>query len=168
MIVEIKFIDIIGEAKMTKELKINLAELTGLEIMQAMIRGDLPRPSITDTVPMVFGEASSGSIKFRATADERHLNPMGGVHGGFAATVLDSVTGCAVHTMLAAGEGYGTVDLNVKMLKPIPLGTELLAEGKVIHISKSIGVAEGTIKTLAGVLLAHATSTCLIKRTSAG
>jgi uncharacterized protein (TIGR00369 family) len=155
-------------AKMTKESMINVAKLTGLEIMQAMIRGDLPRPSITDTVPMVFGEASSGFIKFRATADKRHLNPMGGVHGGFAATVLDSVTGCAVHTMLEAGEVYSTVDLNVKMLKPIPLATELLAEGKVIHISKSIGVAEGTIKTLEGVLLAHATSTCLIKRTSSG
>ena len=87
---------------------------------------------------------------------------MGGVHGGFAATVLDSVTGCAVHTMLEAGVGYGTVDLSVKMLKPIPQGVELLAEGRVIHISKSIGFAEGTIKTLEGVLLAHATATCRI------
>lgn len=142
----------------------NIAECTGLEIMQAMIRGQLPRPSIADTMPMVFEEALNGSIKFRATADQRHLNPMGGVHGGFAATVLDSVTGCAVHTMLEAGVGYGTVDLSVKMLKPIPLGVELLAEGRVIHLSKNIGVAEGTIKTLQGVLLAHATATCWIKR----
>ena len=151
---------------MTKDSKVNFAECSGLEIMQAMVSGQLPRPSIADTIPMVFDEALSGTIKFRATADERHLNPMGGVHGGFAATVLDSVTGCAVHTMLEPGVGYGTIDLNVKMLKAVPRGVELLAEGKVLHISKNIGVAEGTIKTLDGVLIAHATATCWIKRAS--
>ena len=143
---------------------VSFSKLSGLEIIQAMIAGTFPRPSIADTMPMIFGEATSGFVKFQATADERHLNPMGGVHGGFAATILDSVTGCAVHTMLEAGAGYGTVDLTVKMLKPIPLHTELIAEGKVIHISKSIGVAEGTLKTVEGALLAHATATCWLKR----
>ncbi len=149
---------------MSKLSELNFAKFSGLEIIQAMISGEFPRPSMADTCPMVFVEARSGAIKFRATADERHLNPMGGVHGGFAATVLDSVTGCAVHTMLEAGAGYGTIDLSVKMLKPIPINTSLLAEGNIIHISRNIGVAEGTIKTEQGVLLAHAIATCWLKR----
>jgi uncharacterized protein (TIGR00369 family) len=142
----------------------NFSECSGLEIMQAMVSGKYPRPTIADTIPMTFAEAQSGYIKFLANADGRHLNPMGGVHGRFAATVLDSVTGCAVHTMLEAGVGYGTVDLNIKMLKPIPLNTEILAEGKVLHLSKSIGVAEGSIKNQESVLLAHATATCVLIR----
>jgi len=103
-------------------------------------------------------------VKFTARADKRHLNPLGGVHGGFAATVLDSVTGCAVHTMLDAGVGFGTVDLNVKMLKAIPLDRELTAEGRVIHLSRSLGVSEGSIRDAEGVLFAHATATCAIIR----
>ncbi len=142
----------------------NLNEYTGLELLQAMARGDLPAPSITKTMPMDLQEAREGYVRFGAQADERHLNPMGGVHGGFAATVLDSVTGCAVHTMLEAGVGYGTVDLNVKMVKAIPRDTPLIAEGKVLHLSKSIGVSEGNIRTIDGVLLAHATATCAILR----
>ena len=97
-------------------------------------------------------------------ADGRHLNPLGGVHGGFAATVLDSVTGCAVHTMLEAGVGYGTVDLHVKMLRPVPRDVDLVAEGRVINLSKNLGVAEGTLKTPDGKLLAHASATCMIQR----
>jgi uncharacterized protein (TIGR00369 family) len=142
----------------------NFSEYSGLEIMQAMVSGKYPKPSIADTIPMTFVDAQSGYMKFLAKADDRHLNPMGGVHGGFASTVLDSVTGCAVHTMLESGVGYGTVDLNIKMLKPIPLNTEILAEGKVLHISKNIGVAEGSIKNSEGVLLAHATATCVLIR----
>jgi uncharacterized protein (TIGR00369 family) len=142
----------------------NLAEATGLEFIQAMIAGEMPRPSIMDTIPMTFGEARSGYVCFHARADQRHLNPMGGVHGGFAATVLDSVTGCAVHTMLEAGVGYGTVDLNIKMLKPVPRDVALVAEGKVLHMSRSLGVSEGTLKTAEGTLLAHATASCFVIR----
>jgi uncharacterized protein (TIGR00369 family) len=109
-------------------------------------------------------EVDSGCIKFSAKADKRHTNPLGGVHGGFAATVLDSVTGCAVHTMLEAGVGYGTLDLNIKMLKAIPIEKELVVEGKVIHLSKKIGVSEGTLKDVEGNLYAHATATCMIYR----
>src|SRR5262245_55243887 len=128
----------------------NPAELTGLELIQAMVAGKLPRPSIMDTIPMSFGEVRSGYVCFLARADHRHLNPMGGVHGGFAATVLDSVTGCAVHTMLEVGVGYGTVDLNIKMLKPVPRDVELVAEGKVLHLSRSLGVSDATLKTAEG------------------
>ena len=83
---------------------------------------------------------------------------------GFAATVLDSATGAAVHTMLLPGESYGTIDLNVKMLKPVPKGVELRAKGKVIHLSRRLGISEATLKDHDGNLYAHATSTCMILR----
>lgn len=98
----------------------NPKEMTGLQLMQAMCAGKIPPASISETIPMRPFEVSEGSIHFKVQADSRHLNPLGGVHGGFVATVLDSVTGCAVHTLLEAGIGYGTIDLNIKMCRPIP------------------------------------------------
>src|SRR5438067_13785357 len=100
--------------------RVNLSEMSGLELVQAITDGKLPHPTMADTIPMRISDAGRGHVTFRARADGRHLNPLGGVHGGFAATVLDSVTGCAVHTMLDAGVAYGTIDPNVKMLKAIP------------------------------------------------
>lgn len=147
----------------------NPAEMTGLQLMQAVVAGKIPKASIAVTMPMTPLDAQHGHIRFSARADERHLNPLGGVHGGFAATVLDSVTGCAVHTTLESGVGYGTVDLNVKMLKPLPMGEELVAEGRVLHASTNIAVAEGFLRNAEGVLLAHATATCMIiRRRTAG
>ena len=142
----------------------NPKAMTGLELLLAMTKGTVPHPSITDTMPMRISEVSKGVVKFFVKADARHLNPMGGVHGGFAATVIDSITGCAVHSVLDAGVGYGTIDLNVKMIRPIPPGVELVAEGRLINISKSFGIAEGFIKDSEGKLYAHGTSTCSIFR----
>jgi uncharacterized protein (TIGR00369 family) len=139
-------------------------KLTGLEFLQSMAEGRIPRAPISEIIPMRPLEVASGYIKFSAKADKRHTNPLGGVHGGFAATVLDSVTGCAVHTLLEAGIGYGTIDLDIKMIKSIPMEKELVAEGKVIHLSKKIGVAEGTLKDADGNLYALATATCMIYR----
>ncbi|WP_141102346.1 PaaI family thioesterase, partial [Acinetobacter baumannii] len=82
----------------------------------------------------------------------------------FAATVLDSVTGCAVHTMLPAGVGYGTIDLNVKMCRPLPQNQVLIATGKVINLSKNLGISEGKITDEEGKLYAYATATCMIIR----
>jgi uncharacterized protein (TIGR00369 family) len=141
----------------------NISEMTGLELLQAMISGKLPRPAMALTVPMTMISASAGEVLFHATADNAHLNPLGGVHGGFAATVLDSVTGCAVHTMLDAGVGYGTIDLNIKMVRPVPKNTTLIAIGKVVNLSRSLGIAEGTLTTEDGKLLATASATCLIQ-----
>jgi len=143
-----------------------MKNLSGFELMQAMVDGRIPMPSIAGVIPMRGVAVERGRIVFEAQADERHLNPLGGVHGGFAATVLDSVTGCAVHTMLEPGVGYGTVDLNVKMVKAVPRDVPLIAEGKVISVSRSLGVAEGTLKDAEGNLYAHATATCLIIRPS--
>ncbi|OTG81571.1 PaaI family thioesterase [Acinetobacter sp. ANC 4648] len=139
-------------------------EMTGLEFLQAMVNGDIPRASISETIPMDLHAISEGTASFHVKADKRHLNPLGGVHGGFAATVLDSVTGCAIHSMLEPGVGYGTIDLNIKMCRPIPLDKELLAIGQVINMSKNLGISEGKIIDEDGKLYAHATATCMIIR----
>ena len=142
----------------------NPKEMTGLQLLQAMCAGKIPAASISETIPMQPYAVSEGTIHFKAKADNRHLNPLGGVHGGFAATVLDSVTGCAVHSMLEAGVGYGTIDLNIKMCRPIPQNQELIAIGTVINISKNLGISEGKIIDENGKLYAHATATCMIIR----
>lgn len=143
----------------------SINKLSGYEILLAMSRGDLPHPSITVTIPMTITKVEKGEVFFSARANDTHLNPLGGVHGGFASTVLDSVTGCAVHTLLNAGVGYGTVDLNIKMIRPVPKDEELLAVGRVINLSKSLGISEGSLKSSSGKLLATATATCLIFNT---
>lgn len=140
----------------------SLKELTGLEVMQGIVDGVFPMPSIAVTIPMKAIEAKHGHIVFEATADNNHLNPLGGVHGGFAATVLDSVTGCATHTTLGPAVGYGTVDLNIKMVRPVPKNTPLIATGKVLNSSRPLVISEGTLKDAAGKLYAHATATCMI------
>ncbi len=142
----------------------NTAALSGLELLLASARGDIPRASIAATMGIEGMEVEKGHVVIHARADERHLNPLGGVHGGFAATVLDSVTGCAVHSMLEAGVGYGTVDLGVKMLRPVPANVDLVAEARVTHISRSLGVAEGTLRDTEGHLLASASASCFIRR----
>ena len=138
----------------------NPNSLTGLELLSLLVEGKLPNPSIAKTIPMNLIEVEKGLCIFEAFANDKHLNPMGGVHGGFAATVLDSATGCVVHSMLEAGIGYGTIDLNVKMLRPIPMNVRLLGVGKIVNISKSLGVSEASLKDENGKLYAHATATC--------
>ena len=143
------------------------AHMSGLQRMQAFVDGSLPHPSMTDTLPMRVTAADRGFARFRARADARHLNTLGGVHGGFAATVLDSATGCAVHTLLEPGVGYATVDLSVKLVKAVPVDADLSAEARVIHSSSRLAVAEGFLRDEAGTLLAHGTATCLILRPAA-
>ena len=140
----------------------NPKQMTGLELLTAMCLGKLPRASISETIPMQLFAVTEGVVRFKVKADERHLNPLGGVHGGFAATVLDSATGCAIHTMLEAGVGYGTIDLNIKMCRPIPKLVELLATGHVLNMSKNLGIAEAKIVDQEGKLYAHATATCML------
>jgi len=139
-------------------------KLSGLEVLEKLKDGAFPPPTMATTIPMRITEVKKGFIEFGAVANDMHLNPMGGVHGGFAATVLDSATGSAVHSLLLPGESYGTVELNVKMLKPVPQGTELRARGKVIHLSRRLGISEATLTDNDGNIYAHATSTCMIIR----
>jgi len=145
-----------------KELALNTTNMTGLEIMQAMEQEVIPYPPIAEIVPMRLTEVDKGRIVFEVKADKRHLNIFGGVHGGFSATVMDTVTCCALHTMLSAGTGYATIDLSVKMLKPVPKEVRLLAVGTIINVSKSLGVSEGILKDEAGKIYVHATATCML------
>ena len=140
----------------------NIQQMTGLELLTAMCLGKLPRASISETIPMQLFAVTEGVVRFKVKADARHLNPLGGVHGGFAATVLDSATGCAIHTMLDAGVGYGTIDLNVKMCRPIPQNVELLATGTVLNMSKNLGISEAKIVDQEGKMYAYATATCML------
>jgi len=140
----------------------NIQTLNGTELLQAMIDGKIPQPTMAATMNMALVTVEPGFACFKAVADERHLNPMGGVHGGFAATVLDSASGCAVHSVLAAGESYGTIDLNVKMMRPVPQDVTLFGEGRIINRSKSLGVSEAKLVDAGGKIYAHATCTCMI------
>ncbi|HJF28845.1 MAG TPA: PaaI family thioesterase [Acinetobacter lwoffii] len=142
----------------------NPKEMTGLQLLQAMAAGHIPPASISQTIPMKPTVIESGQVTFEVQADQRHLNPLGGVHGGFAATVLDTVTGCAVHSALEAGIGYGTIDLNIKMCRPVPQNRPLTAIGKLINMSKNLAISEGKIVDEDGKLYAHATATCMILR----
>ena len=140
----------------------NIEKMTGTEILQAIRKGELPHPTMSESIPMKIMLVEKGKVVFNAIANDMHLNPQGGVHGGFAATVLDSVTGCAVHTLLGSGVAYGTIDLNIKMLRPVPKNANLVAEGIVINLSKSLGISEGTLKNEEGKLYATSTATCMI------
>ena len=142
----------------------NTKQLSGLKMMEKLRDGVFPEPTMAITIPMKIKKVTKGAVEFSAIAGDMHLNPMGGVHGGFAATVLDTATGAAVHTVLEEGETYGTVDLNVKMLRPVPCGRELRAKGNVIHRSRRLGISEATLTDSEGKIYAHATSTCMILR----
>ena len=111
-----------------------VAGKTGLELMQAMLRGELPFPPIAQTLDFTIVEVGHGLAVFQGTPGVAHLNPMGTVHGGWFATLLDSALGCAVHTRMAAGQAYTTAELSVNIVRALtPKVTRVRAEGKVIH-----------------------------------
>lgn len=138
--------------------------LSGRELLAIMMAGGLPAPTIGATMGLVLSEIGEGYARFEATPDARHLNPMGGVHGGFAATALDSATGCALHTTLGPGESYGTVHLEVKMLRAVPVGRTLIAEARVLRAARTVGFSEGVLKDAEGTVYAHGSATLAINR----
>ncbi|HMM77793.1 MAG TPA: PaaI family thioesterase [Gammaproteobacteria bacterium] len=139
-------------------------QMTGLEYFEAMVRGEIPHAAIAALIPMRFVAAEHGYIRLLAHADARHTNPYGPVHGGFAATVLDSAGACAVQAALEAGVGSTTIDLHVKYLRPVPQGETMIAEARVINLSRRLGLADATLKDEAGKLYATAGVTCMILR----
>ena len=146
-----------------------IAGLTGLQIMQAMLRGDIPYAAIAKTLDFTIIEVSEGRAVFQGTPGPAHLNPMGTVHGGWYATLLDSALGCAVHTMMPVGRGYTTAELGVNLVRAIgPKVTRVRAEGKVIHCGRQLATAEGRIVGPDGTLYAHATTTCLVFEMKSG
>jgi len=142
--------------------------LSGMEYFERVMAGDLPLPPMARTLPMRFEHVETGLVRMTAIADARHLNTIGGVHGGFAATVIDSVTGCAVHTHMARGETYTTISLELKLLRPAPVDETLFAEGRVINLGRRLGVAEGVIRNAEGKIVAQGSATCMIFRDTGG
>src|ERR1700749_2169677 len=120
--------------------------LTGLELMRKFASGELPPPPIIAMLEGSIVEADEGRVVFRLTPAEWMFNPIGSVHGGIAATILDSCMGCAVHTVLALGSGYTTGDLHIRYLRAMTLETgPVLAEGKVVHSGRRHATAEGRL-----------------------
>ncbi len=136
---------------------------TGLEVMQAMITGDAPYPHIADTMDFCLIDVAYGTAIFQGTPQTKHLNPMGGTHGGWYATILDSALGCAVHTTMPAGQGYTTAELSVNIVRAAKPGAgPLRAIGTVLHSGRQLATAEARIVDAEGKLYAHATTTCLV------
>ena len=137
--------------------------MSGLEIMHALLAGRFPYAPIAETLDFFLVEVAKGEATFQGTPQARHLNPMGTVHGGWYATLLDSAVGCAVQTALGPGQAYTTAELSVNLVRGARLdGGPLRAIGKVLHCGRQVATAEGKIVDAEGRLYAHATTTCLV------
>ena len=136
---------------------------SGLAFFDAMLAGQLPRAPITTTLQFWLVEAQLGHAEFQGKPAFEHYNPLGSVHGGWMATLLDSCVGCAVHTLLPAGKAYTTLELKVNFVKGLTDRVPLVrAVGDVIHSGSRVATAEGRLVGPDGTLYAHATTTCLI------
>lgn len=138
--------------------------LSGLDFIRAIQSGEVPPPPMAVVMNFAIAEVEKGRAVFEGEPSEEHYNPIGVVHGGYAATLLDSALGCAVHTTLEAGVGYTTLSLELKLVRPITREIERVrAEGEVLHRGRRQATAQGAVTDAAsGKLLAHGTSTCLI------
>jgi uncharacterized protein (TIGR00369 family) len=136
---------------------------TGLQFLTDMVEGKLPQAPMCATLGFHLAEASDGYARFDGIPEFCHYNPIGTVHGGFAATLLDSALGCAIFTTLAKGEAWTTLELKLNLVRPINKDTGTVrAEGRIIHRGRTVATAEGTVKDAAGKLYAHATTTCMV------
>jgi len=136
---------------------------TGLDAITGMMEGRTPPAPMGVHLNFCIVHVSLGKVIFQGCPQSAHLNPMGTVHGGWYATILDSALGCAVHTMLPAGRGYTTSQLNLHLVRSIPLGVaRVQAVGEVVHCGRQLATSEGQLLGPDGSLYAHATCTCLI------
>jgi uncharacterized protein (TIGR00369 family) len=136
---------------------------SGLEVLQAMARGDFPAPPIMQLIDVAALEVEEGSVTLRLDPQEFHYNPLGTMHGGIISTLLDTACGCSVHTTLPAGVGYTSLDLSVKFLRPVTLASgRLTCTGSVLQRGRRTALAEARLTDAQGRLAAHATSTCMI------
>jgi len=140
-----------------------VAGKSGMEVMQAMLAGEFPYPHIAETLDFALIEVEPGKAIFQGTPQLKHYNPLGTVHGGWYATLLDSAVGCAVHTMMPAGRAYTTAELSINIVRAASHQSgPLRAIGTVIHCGRQLATAEGRIVGPDGKLYAHATTTCLV------
>ncbi|MSP50485.1 MAG: PaaI family thioesterase [Alphaproteobacteria bacterium] len=140
-----------------------MKRLSGLEFLRGIRDGRLPPPPIAHHLGFTLAEVEEGRALFVGTPDFRLYNPLGSVHGGYIATLLDSAMSCAVQTTIPAGSGYTTVEIKVNFVRAVTDQTgPVRAEGKVINAGRRIGTSEGRLTDAKGRLLAHGTATCLV------
>jgi len=140
-----------------------LASMSGLDFVRAMFAGQLPAPPIMENVEPFDSTAEPGVVVFHSVPGFRHYNPIGSVHGGYAATLLDSAMGLAIHSALPAGTGYTTLEFKVSFIKGMTEHTGTVrTEGRTLNVGRRAATAEARITDAKGRLLAHATTTCLV------
>lgn len=140
-----------------------LKTMSGREMLEGIVAGTYPQPPMAEIMGMRLSSVGDGTATFEGTPALQHYNPLGTVHGGFAATLLDSCMACAVQTQLAVGVGYTTIEFKVTLVRPITVDTgPVLATGTVVNVGRRVGVADGKLTDQAGKILAHGTTSCLI------
>jgi uncharacterized protein (TIGR00369 family) len=145
------------------ETAAKFAAQSGMDALRAVVEGREPQVPIAQTLDFALAEVSEGRAVFALTPAEYHYNPIGVVHGGVAATLLDSAMGCAVNSMLPKGTAYTTLEIKVNYLRPLTFKTgPVRAEGTVVHLGRRMAVAEGRLIDSDGKLYATATTTCLV------
>ena len=141
----------------------DVAHLSGLEFFAGMARGAYPAPHIGKALNFGFVEAEHGRAVFEGEPLREFYNPIGSIHGSYAAALLDSCMGCAVHTTMAAGQAYTTLEYKISLVRGMTDKTgKVRAEGKVLQVGRRVATAEGWLTDSAGKLLAHGTTTCLV------
>jgi uncharacterized protein (TIGR00369 family) len=141
----------------------DVAGKTGREVLQALIDGKIPAPPIAQTLSFWLLEIGDGTCVFEGDTGTHLLNPLGGVHGGWALTLIDSATGCAAHSLLPADVGYATVETKANFTRPISKDTgRVRAEGRVVSRGRQIMTAEARVLDAEGRILAHGTSTLMV------
>jgi uncharacterized protein (TIGR00369 family) len=137
----------------------------GLAFLTAMLHGEIPIAPIAELLGISLTEVDKGRAVFEGEPNERVFNPLGIVHGGYASALLDSAMGCAIHSTLPAGVGYGTTDLQVRFIRPMTDTTgRVRCEGTVVHAGRTTAIAEGRLTDAAGKLIAIGTTACAIFR----
>lgn len=140
-----------------------LARVSGLELLQGMLRGEHPYPPICELLDFLLVEVEPGRAVFQGEPQRAHYNPLGSVHGGYHATLLDSCMACAVQSLLPVGQAYTTLEFKVNFVRPLTEATGTVrAEGKVIQSGRRIATAEGRLVDANGRIYSHGTTTCLI------
>jgi uncharacterized protein (TIGR00369 family) len=140
-----------------------LKSYDGLGFLKAIIDGTLPQPPISELMGFRLTEAENGRAVFEGVPEFRHYNPIGTVHGGLAATLLDSALGCAIFTTLEKGDAWTTLEIKINYVRAMTKDTgPVRAEGRIIHRGRTVATSEGDLKDRAGKLYAHATTTCMI------
>lgn len=140
-----------------------LAAEDGIDFLHGIIEGRHPAPPMARLMGMELAEVEPGRAVFAGTPRFDHANPIGSIHAGFAATLLDSAVACAVHSLLKAGQGYTTLEIKLNLVRALTEKTgPVLAEGRIVHCGRQVATAEGDLRDEAGRLYAHAVTTCLI------